>query len=282
MTTLKYKLVEAVLRLSGAGKLIGKAVDKGHVPSETPPRSIRKRWTKTEFQGRDIWVCEPFGASSGKIYIHQHGGGYALGLIGLHFAMFTKLADMSGTTIILPDYPLPPEATSDDIISFAVAQYEAAAKEYGAETIRLGGDSAGGNLALAMCQSLEISHPVLLLSPWVDLDMSTMSDDVPNTEVLLEPVSLRRAGHRYAGTHSPKAPRISPVFADPETLPEMMIFTGATDLLHADIMRFAAKAKAAGKVRKLATYGEFGHYWMFYPTSDRESTLIELAAILKG
>lgn len=282
MTTLKYKLVETLLRLSGKGKLIEKALNKGHISSEAPPRSLRHRWAKTVFEGRDIWTCKPYGPGSGKVYLHQHGGAYALGLIGLHYSMFTKLADMSGTTIILPDYPLPPEAAASDIIGFAVSHYEAVAAEYGADNIRIGGDSAGGNLALAMCQSLKVPHPVLLLSPWVDLDMSTMRDDIQNTEPLLEPVSLRRAGHRYAGSIDPKEPLISPMFADPKMLPEMMIFTGETDLLHVDIMAFAAKAGAAGKIRKLATYGEFGHYWMFYPTSDRESTMVELAAILTG
>ena len=61
-----------------------------------------------------------------------------------------------------------------------------------------------------------------------------------------------------------------------------MIFTGEKDLLHPQIMKFAEAMKPAGKLRKLATYGEFGHYWMFYPTPDRESTLAELAEIISA
>ncbi len=282
MTTLRYKMLETVLRFTGARNSIAKAVAKGNVPSVAPPMSVRKRWKKSEFQGRDIWTCEPKTGGNGRVYVHQHGGAYVIGLIGLHYAMFTKLADMSGTTVILPDYPLPPEAIADEVIDFANAHFDTVVAQYGAENVKLGGDSAGGNLALAMCQTLTPAHPIILLSPWLDLDMSTVPDDIPNEEVLLEPDGARKAAHQYAGPRDPKDPLISPLFADPETLPQMMIFTGEKDLLYADIVTFSEKAKAAGKLKKLATYGEFGHYWMFYPTPDRESTLVELASILRS
>ena len=62
----------------------------------------------------------------------------------------------------------------------------------------------------------------------------------------------------------------------------MSIFTGEKDLLHASILDFAHRAQEAGRIEKLAVYGEFGHYWMFYPTRDRASTLVELARIISA
>ncbi len=280
MTTLRYKLFETVIRLTGAGKSIAKAMKAGNATSEAVPKRLRSRWESSDFQGRTIWTCRPKGEDTGRVYVHQHGGGYVLGLIALHFAMFTKLSDMSGVTIVLPDYPLPPESTSDKIIDWATAHYLTVVAAHGVDNVRLGGDSAGGNLALAMSQKQEMTLPLLLLSPWVDLDASDMPEDIVHHEILLDVATLKAAGHRYAGVRSSNDPLISPIFASPEDLPEVMIFTGEKDLLFGQIMTFADRMESAGKLRKLATYGEFGHYWMFYPTPDRDSTLVELASIL--
>lgn len=280
MTTFRYKTLEFILRLTGAGKSIEKGLAKGNVPSEKIPGSLRKRWETTEFEGRDVFTCRPEGEDTGRVYVHQHGGGYVIGLIALHFSMFTKLADMSGVTIVLPDYPLPPDMNSTEIIGWATRQYESIVAERGGRGVSLGGDSAGGNLALAISQMTKVTSPLLLLSPWVDVDPADMPDDIPNAEILLQPKPLKAAGRRYATPREPNDPLISPLFADPETLPEVMIFAGEKDLLFRQISNFAARMKSADKLVKLATYGEFGHYWMFYPTPDRESTLVELAAIL--
>jgi acetyl esterase/lipase len=282
MTTLKYKIFETILRLTGAGKTIGKGLAKGNIPSVGVPSGVQKRWAQSEFQGRDIFTCRPVGKSNGRVYVHQHGGAYVVGLIEFHFTMFTKLADMSGVTIILPDYPMPPDMGAPGIIDWATAHYETVIAKYGAETVMLGGDSAGGNLALAMSQKTSVNGPLVLLSPWVNLDIADIPDDNDSEEILLDPVAMKAAAARYAKELGAKSPLISPMFAHPKDLPEVVIFTGEKDSLFDDIMTFSERMNETGKLRKLATYGEFGHYWMFYPTRDRDSTLIELADILRG
>ena len=126
----------------------------------------------------------------------------------------------------------------------------------GADNVRLGGDSAGGNLALAMGQKINIEKPLLLLSPWVDLVPSDtdMPDDMANDEILLAPVTVKAAGRQFAGELPTNTPLISPIYADPKDLPEVMIFTGEKDLLHPQIMKFAEAMKPAGKLGKLATF----------------------------
>jgi len=282
MTTLQYKLFEILLKISGASRAIGKGLERGNVPSVKVPSKLRKRWVKTEFQGRDIFTCRPIGKGSGRVYVHQHGGAYVVGLIEFHFGMFTKLADMSGVTIILPDYPMPFDMGAPGIIDWATAHYETVIAEHGAGSVMLGGDSAGGNLVLAMSQKTSVEGPLVLLSPWVNLDIADIPDENESEEILLDPAAMKAAASRYAGELGAKSPLISPIYANPNDLPEVTIFTGEKDPLFEDIMTFSNRMKDAGKLRKLATYGEFGHYWMFYPTRDRDSTLIEIADILKA
>ena len=283
MPTFQYKIFEFVAGLIGVSKAIPKGLDKGAPPSDAPPRKVASRWVKTRFRDRDIWTCAPKANPTGRAYVHQHGGAYVLGLNGLQFSMMTELSDTTGAVIILPDYPLPPERFAEDIIDWAAAHFDAVVTEYGSENIMLGGDSAGANLALALCQTIPdiATDRLILISPWVDLDMANMDADTPNSELLLDPVSLRRAGHRYAGNRKPADPLISPINANLTKMPPMTIITGEMDLLHSDIAQFAALAKAAGVRRKYAVYGEYGHYWMFYPTPDRCDVMMVLADALK-
>jgi acetyl esterase/lipase len=282
MTTLQYKIFEFLMKASGASRTIGKGLEGGNVPSVNVPSKLRKRWVKSEFQGRDIFTCRPAGTDVGRVYVHQHGGAYVIGLIDLHFAMFTKLADMSGVTIILPDYPMPPDMDAPGIIDWATAHYETVVAKYGAQDVVLGGDSAGGNLALAISQKTSAEGPLVLLSPWVNLDIADIPDENDSEEFLLDPVAMKTAASRYAEALGAKSPLISPIYADPNDLPDVTIFTGEKDPLYGDIVAFSKRMKDGGKLRKIATYGEFGHYWMFYPTKDRNSTLIEIASILRA
>ena len=76
------------------------------------PKKVVGRWEKSKFQDRNIWTCRPAEQRSDHVYVHQHGGGYVVGLLPLQFETMTKLADMAGVTIIMPDYPLPPDSTA--------------------------------------------------------------------------------------------------------------------------------------------------------------------------
>ena len=271
------------MRLGGIQKKTAKIISSGTQASSKPRFRVKNRWTRSEFQGRDIWTCGPKNRTSDQVYIHQHGGAYAMGLMDLQYWTMTRLADMSGTTIIMPDYPLLGEAGAEDIIQFATDHWQVSVDEYGLDNLKLGGDSAGAHLALAIAQTAENPPDhLLLLSPWVDLELSDLEDGVELLEPILEPVSLKEAGKRFIGDGDPRSTLNSPRFADLKMLPKMSIFTGEKDLLHASILDFSRRAREAGQIEKLAVYGEFGHYWMFYPTSDRASTLVELARIISA
>ena len=104
--------------LSGLNKKTAKIIASGTKGSTPPGNRVKNRWARSEFQGRDIWTCHPQTGPSDKVYIHHHGGAYAMGLMDLQYWTMTRLADMSGTTIILPDYPLTGEAGSEEIVQF--------------------------------------------------------------------------------------------------------------------------------------------------------------------
>ena len=287
MPTLRYKLFEGLLRLGRANKLIGKVVDGGKSRRLKVPPRLKSRIETTDVAGHRVWIVHPAAGAGDKAYVHFHGGGYVLGLMRFHFDLAAQLSERSGLSVLLPEYPLAPAAIVEEITEFANASFNYAVDRWGGGQVKIGGGSAGGNLALALAlyrRERKLPQPphILLLSPWVDLEMSHPANDGPSEEICFSNATdLRRAALAYAGDIAVTDPRVSPTFADLSGLPPLSIFSGAVDLLHTDILTFADKAKAAGCLSKLATFGEMGHIFTHYPTPDRESALVEMGEILR-
>lgn len=288
MTSLRYKLFETVLRLTRANRLIAKTLDGAPARSEALPKRLKSRSERIELEGKAVWILHPKSGPSDSAYIHFHGGAYVLGLMALHFGLAQQLSDRANVSVILPDYPLAPKAQVEEITEFANRVYDMAAQRWGEGQVKIGGGSAGGNLGLALAlhrKTHGLSQPehILLMSPWVDLEMSHPDNDGPSDEVCFsDATDLRRAAKLYAGDIPVTDPRVSPTFGDLSGLAPLSIFTGDVDLLHTDILAFAEKAKAAGILSKLAIFGEMGHIFMLYPTPDKKSALIEMSEILRG
>ncbi|MEP3653878.1 MAG: alpha/beta hydrolase [Litorimonas sp.] len=284
MTTLRYKMFETLLKVTRADRVIAKTMDGAPNRIAKLPGKLKNRAEKIEISGETVWIIHPKSGPGGAAYIHFHGGAYILGLMSLHFGLAAQLSDRAGVSVVLPDYPLAPNAEVEEITDFANQVYDYAADRWNA--VKIGGGSAGGNLAMALAlyrKGKGLSQPdhILLMSPWVDLEMSHPANDGPSDEVCFsDATDLRRAAKLYAGDIAVEDPRVSPTFADLSGLAPISIFTGDVDLLHTDILIFAEKAKAVGVLSKLAIFGTMGHIFMLYPTPDRESALVEMSDIL--
>jgi len=286
MTTLRYKLFETVLRLTKADRMIAKTMDGAPNRTAKLPRSLKNRAEKIEINGQIVWIIHPKTGAGEAAYIHFHGGAYILGLMSLHFGLAAQLSERTGVSVIVPDYPLAPDAEVEEITRFANSVFDYADERWA--SVKIGGGSAGGNLALGLAlyrkrEALSQADHILLMSPWVDLEMAHPANDGPSDEVCFsDATDLRRAAKLYAGDIPVTDPRVSPTFADLSGLAPTTIVTGDVDLLHTDILIFAEKAKAAGILSKLAIYGTMGHIFMLYPTPDRESALVEMSDILRA
>lgn len=286
MTTLRYKIFETLLKVTRADRVIAKTMDGAPNRVAKLPGKLKSRADKIEISGQTVWVIHPKSGPGNAAYVHFHGGAYILGLMSLHFGLAAQLSDRAGVSVVLPDYPLAPNAEVEEITDFANQVYDYAADRWNA--VKIGGGSAGGNLAMALAlhrkgKGLSQPNHILLMSPWVDLEMSHPANDGPSDEVCFsDATDLRRAAKLYAGDIAVEDPRVSPTFADLSALAPISIFTGDVDLLHTDILIFAEKAKASGVLSKLAIFGTMGHIFMLYPTPDRESALVEMGDILRA
>jgi acetyl esterase len=105
--------------------------------------------------GVPVRVYRPSNQEVLPCVVYFHGGGWVIGDLGTHDTLCRRLARESGCVVISVDYRLAPEhkypAAMEDC--YAVTQFtHANANELGidAEKIVVAGDSAGGNLAVAV------------------------------------------------------------------------------------------------------------------------------------
>ncbi|MGZ6135351.1 MAG: alpha/beta hydrolase fold domain-containing protein, partial [Myxococcaceae bacterium] len=115
----------------------------------------------------------------------------------------------------------------------------------------LAGDSAGGNLALALlCALRDAGEPLpagsVLFSPWVDLRCRAASFTTNADADFLDVVASRRDATGYAGGRDLADPALSPLEANLAGLPPLYLQAGGAELLRDDVEALASRARAAG------------------------------------
>jgi epsilon-lactone hydrolase len=213
------------------------------------------------------WVTVRESDAAGAL-LFLHGGGYNSGSCKTHRALAAHLARATYTRILLIDYRLAPEHPCPAAIEDAVYAYRWLLQQgITPHQIVIGGDSAGGGLALAALiairdSGMEIPAAAFLLSPWLDL---ALRGESMHTRAQLDPLTsyndLRHAATLYLGDLAPADPRASPLYADMHRLPALLIHAGDHEVLHSDATRLAEKAQAAGVPVQLAIWDSMWHVW---------------------
>jgi acetyl esterase/lipase len=174
----------------------------------------------------------------------------------------------SGRRVLLIEYRLAPEHPFPAAIEDVSKAYQwLLASGIAPEQIVIGGDSAGGGLALAALLWLrdrEVVLPgaVVLISPWLDLALTGPS---LYTRAEVDPLcsieGLQIAASYYLGNADSKTPMASPLYGDLHGLPPLLIQVGDHEILLSDSTRLAEKAKAAGVDVRLEIWNAMWHVW---------------------
>lgn len=192
------------------------------------------------------------------IIVYLHGGGWVVGSLDTHDATCRVLARASGCVVVSVDYRLAPEhpypAGLDDA--------ETAFREIHHEPHRFGGipgaiavmgDSAGANLAAALCLRTRAQGPApvaqLLIYPAVDLRLTQPSIETFAEGFLLTKDDLVWYREQYLPDLAMSAdPEVSPLLADLTGLPPAGVWTAGFDPLRDEGHAFAAALREAGVV----------------------------------
>jgi acetyl esterase/lipase len=223
------------------------------------------------------WITVPESSAEATVY-WLHGGGYVIGSISTHRDLVSRIARAAGARALAPEYRLAPEHPFPAAVDDAVAAYRWLLKQ-GIDPARLiiGGDSAGGGLAVAALLSLihggdPLPAAAVLISPWLDLEgagesMTSRADLDP----MIQRDGLLKMAAMYHGETDARHPLVSPVHADLAGLPPMLVQVGDWETLLDDSRRLAERAQAAGVDVTLEVWDEMIHVWHFFAATAPES-----------
>ena len=244
--------VEALRRLQGPPLMDGKEV-----------RGVAFR---DDFLGTiTVEVSEPEGELQGDL-LFLHGGAYIAGTRRSVRPIIGAVCREAGWRGWSPEYRLGPEHPFPAGLDDAVAAW-VALLERGVDLSRtmLGGESAGGGLALATAialrdRGLPMPAGLVLLWPWTDLTLSGASVR-SNARKDYLPRALMEIGVQAYCT-DPTDPLVSPLNADLAGLPPVFLQVGGHDMVRDDSTRLALRLEAADVAHVLHVWRGMPHAWV--------------------
>lgn len=226
---------------------------------------------------------------SGKLIYYIHGGCYISGLTYNYRDFCAPFCDLiNGAEIIMLDYKLSPEYKYPIQLNEALDLWKTITTYAKPENIIVGGDSSGGNLALAMLLKLrdenrELPCGCFFLSPWTDMTASGKSYamnyqkdvEIGDKKGVFDEATRNKLLDSYLfeciGDADRTSPYVSPAFADYSGFPPMMLFAGGHEMLLDDTLAVYNKAKSAGVNVRLETQPGMFHSYVLYQNHMPES-----------
>lgn len=238
-----------------------------------PPRSV-----SVEFKKVGEIACEwlrPKRHEPDKALLYLHGGSFCSGSAVTHRHLVGRIVAQTNAVALVPSYRLAPEHRYPAALEDSFASYRYLLDlGYTSDQIVVAGDSAGGNLTLALMlylreHSYRLPAAAVCLSPVVDLartDEETKRIDAeraPN-DPMIRLDFVAPMIDEYVGGYDPAEPYLSPLFGDLSRLPVTLIQAGGDELLLTDAERFSERAREAGADLTLQVYERMWHVWQIF------------------
>ncbi|MBK7096787.1 MAG: alpha/beta hydrolase [Saprospiraceae bacterium] len=230
---------------------------------------------------RKVWTISPKDNNSDVVILYLHGGAYMANISKQHWGLISKLIKKTGAVIVVPDYPLAPEATYKETYCFIDDLYLTLTTEHPTKRIIIMGDSAGGGLALGFAQHLrnnKINQPdqIITFSPWLDVSMTNPNiESIDKKDKILSISGLKNAGKKYAGNLDLMDYRISPIYGDLTGMCRISIFTGTKDILNADAKKCKQLMNDQSIRFNYYEYPEMFHDWVIISSLKESGDVID-------
>ena len=196
-----------------------------------------------------------------------------MGADGVRYTLEPLTFDVSGIyageTLTLRGVVLVQAGVDPAALEDAVNVWEYLTKDmFAADHVLVGGDSAGGNLALCLTQKLAaegkaLPRQLLLFSPWTDMTGTAPAyEKHKKDDPILSAEFVMDAAKAYILDADPTDPRFSPLFGDFTNFPPTYIMAGRNGILVDDSIRLKERIEACGS-KAVLDIEEKG--WHVYP-----------------
>jgi acetyl esterase len=205
------------------------------------------------------------------VLVYFHGGGWVWASVDTHDRLVREYAAAGEVAVVSVDYALSPEAKFPQALeecAAAVRWVAAHGAGWGLDGSRLllGGDSAGGNLALATALLLRDSGGPALRGVLANYPVCDSTLDTPSYRTFGEGgygLTRERMAF-YWSVYVPHAadrlhPLAAPLRADLTGLPPVLVQLAELDVLHSEGEALVARLRAAGVAVESETYAGVVH-----------------------
>ena len=222
------------------------------------------------------------------VILHLHGGAFVSGGILQCRAIASPICAAAKTKTMTFSYRLAPRHPHPAQLEDAMKAYRYLLDlGYAPERIALVGESAGGNLALALALKLrdagkKMPAAIALMSPWVDLAQTGSSYvQLSDVDATLDAESLMESAVAYAGNPMRLSdPEISPVYADFNGFPQVLIHCGTHEILLSDSEMLEAKLLEAGVDAQIVRWAGMCHVFQAFGFEESKASNRQIGAFL--
>jgi len=245
------------------------------------PKDVR--WEKVPRGDLTYEWLTPKNITSSQVLFHIHGGGFVLPLYNPERFTTAYLSRLTGTRALLIDYRLAPEHPFPAAVEDCLQAYLWLTTKGGVSPkhVVFTGESAGGNLVVTTLLALrDAGYPLpsgaVSICPAFDFEGSATfySQDDP----MCDADFVMRQFAAYQGTADPHDPLLSPLFADLQGLPPLLVQVGGIELLRSAAEDFAGLAEKAGVQVTLHVWPGMWHFWhLFVPwLPEAQQAMLEI------
>jgi len=222
--------------------------------------------------------------------VYMHGGGWVIGSLDVYEPSAKALADRTGAVVFSVDYRLAsetmnkfPAAHEDAYAAYKYVRDNAAALGVNPAKIAIAGESAGGNMAAAVCllakeRGLALPVHELLVYPVADNNLNTASYNQYANAVPLNKPNIQYFTGLYFNTMADGDNRLISLVdvADLKGLPPTTIIAAEIDPLQTEGQSLRDKLMAAGvstdyTLYQGTTHEFFGTYDVVPPANDAQN-----------
>ncbi|MBQ8972377.1 MAG: alpha/beta hydrolase [Clostridia bacterium] len=217
--------------------------------------------------------------------LYLHGGAYVNDASVYQWRFCDRLARELNAEVIVPIYPLAPNHTWRETFELLQALYTDQLPDDGLPLIIMG-DSAGGGLAVAFCETLnelglEQPDQLILFSPWLDCSMS--NPDIANYEAvdpMLSAYGLVEMGKCWADDLELNDYKVSPIFGDVSCLRNVHLFVGTREIFYPDVCQFHSMLESANIASTLTVGQGMNHVYPLYPIPEADEAFAQVCNLL--
>lgn len=238
-----------------------------------------------------------------KVILFLHGGGFSGGSAATRRVMSAGIVRHAKVDALSVNYRLCPENRFPAGLYDCETAYVWLLRQgYRSENIYVMGESAGGNLSVAIvhylrAHSLPLPGGICAFSPVVDLEdrfesrvLRANRDPMigPFLDEKEIPAALERlktgevaGAPSYCTVEERKSPFASPIHGDFTGFPKLLIEVGSEEILYDDSVELERKAREAGVDVRLHVWEGLFHSFAIFDIPETDEVCIEIAAFVR-